>query len=395
MPMHWNKPHLWLGKGSPFGKQWFRKFYWEDDKGAKMERRTRWATLIGLALGYLFYAVFIDGRGSVKVAVNYQEILTQEVEDVYDFGRVLKTYLEARKTGKSLEEVAEKVFTVRRVSIFCWEKLLKYLLFCRLIWLILTTSILTLIHFWAVTLLGHSLIIILTSPSNRSSFSIETIGENFRLKRKTKISWSRSHLDSYRLISRPIKNGDVIFLKADDVELFSTEILPKIKTKFILITHNSDWSRPTQPKSTAMLDDPRLIRWFAQNVAFHHPKLASIPIGLENRFWGNSGDIEIMEPLLKKPVPMYDSDLRNTDRSISVYVNFGPSHHELRPVALKSFEDVGYKEKERIDRITFWERIKDSKFVLSPPGKKKIKFCLSQNFLKYFFFFFRKWRRLS
>jgi len=49
--------------------------------------------------------------------------------------------------------------------------------------------------------------------------------------------------------------------------------------KFKLITHNSD-------KCVSKCDVPdNLIRWYAQNLDFDHPKVEPIPIGLENQSW--------------------------------------------------------------------------------------------------------------
>ena len=80
-------------------------------------------------------------------------------------------------------------------------------------------------------------------------------------------------------------NGSIIFVKADYIEEFSREVHPSLKNSYILITHNSDYSVPRGPDSTNMLDDAKLIRWFAQNPGIRHPKLEPVPIGFENRWW--------------------------------------------------------------------------------------------------------------
>ena len=48
--------------------------------------------------------------------------------------------------------------------------------------------------------------------------------------------------------------------------------------KFVLVTHNSDVNVTTPPSEN-------VIKWFAQNVNIVHPKIVSIPIGLENNKW--------------------------------------------------------------------------------------------------------------
>lgn len=68
------------------------------------------------------------------------------------------------------------------------------------------------------------------------------------------------------------------------------------KNPFVLITHNGDGNITTDPKrfdagtsndiDINKIDLPdNLVRWFSQNVLVEHPKIESIPIGLENSIW--------------------------------------------------------------------------------------------------------------
>ena len=50
------------------------------------------------------------------------------------------------------------------------------------------------------------------------------------------------------------------------------------------------------PKSTEMLDNPKLVRWFAQNPKMTHEKLEPIPLGLENQHWKFAGYLPSLEP---------------------------------------------------------------------------------------------------
>lgn len=83
----------------------------------------------------------------------------------------------------------------------------------------------------------------------------------------------------------------VIFCHGRLVARFAKLILPQLKHKFILISHNSDTSKPnaSDPLQMNLLEDNRLIRWFAQNPSIVHSKLEPIPIGLVSRIKGMSG----------------------------------------------------------------------------------------------------------
>jgi hypothetical protein len=71
-----------------------------------------------------------------------------------------------------------------------------------------------------------------------------------------------------------LKDGDIIYTHG----FYADQLFEKnIKQKYILVTHNADTNIEIVP--------PENVIWFAQNVNIKHPKIQSIPIGLENDFW--------------------------------------------------------------------------------------------------------------
>ena len=83
-----------------------------------------------------------------------------------------------------------------------------------------------------------------------------------------------------------IQEGDAIFVQTEYLPRFFRRIHPKISTRYVLVTHNSDF--PIPGGFEAYLDDPKILAWFGQNVEnYRHPKLHPLPIGLENRCWSN------------------------------------------------------------------------------------------------------------
>lgn len=56
------------------------------------------------------------------------------------------------------------------------------------------------------------------------------------------------------------------------------DVIRGLKQKFVIVTHNCDEEVNFEPPDN-------VIRWFAQNVAITHPRIESIPIGLENDKW--------------------------------------------------------------------------------------------------------------
>ena len=78
-----------------------------------------------------------------------------------------------------------------------------------------------------------------------------------------------------------------LFLKTDFVhEFFQMKF--KLPDKLVVFTHNSDLVM--DESYLKYLNDPRIVRWLAQNQAIEHPKLSSLPIGIANSEYAH-GDV--------------------------------------------------------------------------------------------------------
>ncbi len=99
-----------------------------------------------------------------------------------------------------------------------------------------------------------------------------------------------------------LSSSSVIFVQSNYLSKFQTEILPLIKTKFVLISHNSDTN--IDEKFLQITDSPFLLKWFAQNctdsILNASSKVIPLPIGLENQRFHNAGNIKSFKRLQKK-----------------------------------------------------------------------------------------------
>jgi hypothetical protein len=81
-----------------------------------------------------------------------------------------------------------------------------------------------------------------------------------------------------------VKDGDLVWTRLIALPQFLEEAMPRITGRFALLTGDEDWSIPGSfADSQALLDSPKLIYWFSQNLdaAAVHPKLRALPIGLD------------------------------------------------------------------------------------------------------------------
>lgn len=81
-----------------------------------------------------------------------------------------------------------------------------------------------------------------------------------------------------------IDNPKIIFCYSHRIELLSKKI-NLFKNDFILITHNSDYNILDISFIRNILNNNKLIKWFAQNITFEHYKLHLLPIGIANSMW--------------------------------------------------------------------------------------------------------------
>jgi hypothetical protein len=85
-------------------------------------------------------------------------------------------------------------------------------------------------------------------------------------------------------LTSPFQNPYRIFCYSHNIAEFSKKI-HLLQNHFIFITHNSDANIMQTPEVLSILNCPKLIKWFGQNICFQHPKLFFLPIGLANRQW--------------------------------------------------------------------------------------------------------------
>lgn len=93
-----------------------------------------------------------------------------------------------------------------------------------------------------------------------------------------------------------IKKGDIIFVSSFFIDEFFKFIHPKLKNKYVLITHTG--IEAIDGKSMKYIDD-KIIHWFGKNVLINHPKITPIPIGLENLWKYGTGIISLFDRLNK------------------------------------------------------------------------------------------------
>lgn len=85
--------------------------------------------------------------------------------------------------------------------------------------------------------------------------------------------------DASPFVPEDVRDGDVVFVKTDLLDLFCGRLLRRITARFVLITGHSDLS-PSDDARAVLHLDARVLRWYAANATWRDHKTIPIPIGL-------------------------------------------------------------------------------------------------------------------
>ncbi|CAF3348985.1 unnamed protein product [Rotaria sp. Silwood2] len=158
--------------------------------------------------------------------------------------------------------------------------------------------------------------------------------------------------------------GDTVFLGTEVplIKFFSNVTFNKIRHPFVLITHNSDASVPTR-HFRWVLDNEKILAWFASNPDHIHKKLFPIPIGLANARWPH-GNVSVFKQAFK----FYRKSFSR--RTTLLFVNFQVKNNRVqRSKALKWALGLPNVTHSHVTSHELYLReLGNAKFVLSPRG---------------------------
>ena len=156
-----------------------------------------------------------------------------------------------------------------------------------------------------------------------------------------------------------VKENDIVFLKTDLKEIYFDHYHQSIKSKYILVTHNSDIS--IEKEDLSFLDD-KIKRWFAAKLnVLASNKLTALPYGLENRRWLKNGLVKNFKSELSK----------NINKNERILCSFNPNTNLMERAPLV---DIARNKQEIIDirnfskSKTYIKELSNYSFNLCPEG---------------------------
>jgi len=182
---------------------------------------------------------------------------------------------------------------------------------------------------------------------------------------------------------RNVRDGDLVWVRSTSLPEFAAEVLPRIRSRFALVTGDEDWSMPSDcTRAHDILANEHVACWFTQNYdgSDGSGKVLPLPIGIDfhtisnRRKWGHPlatprEQEEELEALRAAMPP-------NSNRLLRVHADFHLNRH-VRTVAGETRDSVEANLRknpcveflrEKIPRLELWREKMRYAFVVSPHG---------------------------
>lgn len=160
------------------------------------------------------------------------------------------------------------------------------------------------------------------------------------------------------VIPEEVKEGDIIFIGNSNTENFLKKVHPKIKNKYVIISHNGD--APVDDRTISKAED-KVIKWYGINVTTNNSRVIPIPLGIENKHYYVKGIPLIFNRIRKKSIL----------KKNKIFYGFTPTTNlEERNPALDALQRNKYTEtvKKWVNFKKYLNLLATYKFVASPPG---------------------------
>lgn len=199
---------------------------------------------------------------------------------------------------------------------------------------------------------------------NDKDYNIIT-GEKMQMLADVYICLNREEINNPKIINsnknllikdipEKYNNPKIIYMYNDSIINLSN-IIDRFENNFILISGNSD-EDIIEEKYKKLADNPKIIKWYTQNLCFKHNKVKPFTIGLANERW--------LHGFSQNFINIYK---QNNKKINEVYFNFNINTHYSRIECYNKLINI-YKFLEYTNPIENFKRLSGYKFCICPRG---------------------------
>jgi hypothetical protein len=218
---------------------------------------------------------------------------------------------------------------------------------------------------------------------------------------RPKVARERQPKLPHDLISDPsayadVRDGELIWVRLSWLKSFTQQVLPIVRSKFVLVTGDSDRSVPSElgNEARSIIGCRNVLHWFAQNYdgCMASERISPIPIGIdfhtlsERPFWGEGisspAEQERVLRSIREGLPRLENRIPRVYADFAWQAGFGLFHYHRRhplkgarlrqprpQVARMMHKNVlVYCQPDPLPRNEMWRRRGEYAFVLSPHG---------------------------
>ena len=171
---------------------------------------------------------------------------------------------------------------------------------------------------------------------------------------------------SHGIRAKNVKNGDILYVTGNQAKRFFRDVAVNIGVEFSVVTAQWDFG----PDSSFMqLIPENLTTWWTINCHIDHPKVKSIPLGLQNLHWRWEGNIQSSPSTYKK--------FRGQDKTKFMIGSFSVDNNpseRIKCVEAAKIAGSDFRMFQRRDRqnenyvLDYFNQVSQYKFVLCPWG---------------------------
>jgi hypothetical protein len=158
-------------------------------------------------------------------------------------------------------------------------------------------------------------------------------------------------------INEVFDNPYYIFCYGHNINIFAEKI-HFFKNFFILITHNSDQNIENTNITNNILNNNNILKWYAQNICFEHPKLYFLPIGIANSKWSH-GNLSLFNDI---------NFISNICKKKKVFFNFNIYTNKTKRNICYNILKNNLNWINNTDYLNYLNQLKDYEFCICPEG---------------------------
>ena len=172
------------------------------------------------------------------------------------------------------------------------------------------------------------------------------------------LGWDKNNITYFEDLPESWDNPKLLFCNTDNVIEFMKHI-HKVQNEFVLLSHNSDQN--VTSKFLPLVQSPKLVHWFTQNLVESLPKTSSLPIGIANPCWQHGNPTMFTSMLSMNP-----------DKNNYVYANFLPeTNPTVRNKCASILKSIQIPLHSKIAPCDFFYKLSSSFFSICPEGNGK------------------------